>query len=33
VNEWNNKAAEITGFSGDEVIGRDLVAEFIDEVF
>jgi len=32
VNEWNNKAAEITGFSGDEVIGRDLVTEFIDEV-
>jgi PAS domain-containing protein len=25
VNEWNNKAAEITSFSRDEVIGKDLV--------
>jgi PAS domain-containing protein len=25
VNEWNNKAAEITGFSRKEVMGQDLV--------
>ena len=25
VNEWNNKAAEITGFSREEVFGKDLV--------
>ena len=25
VNEWNNKSASITGFSRDEVLGRDLV--------
>ena len=31
VNEWNNKAAEITGFSSDEVVGRDLVQDFITE--
>ena len=29
VNEWNRKAAEITGFSKDEVIGRSLVQHFI----
>ncbi len=25
VNEWNNKAADITGFSREEVMGQDLV--------
>lgn len=25
VNEWNNKTAAITGFSREEVLGRDLV--------
>ena len=29
VNEWNNKAAEITKFSQDEVKGKNLVDEFI----
>ena len=29
VNEWNRKAAEITGYSKDEVVGRNLVEEFI----
>ena len=29
VNEWNNKAAEITGFSKEEVTGRYLVRDFI----
>ena len=29
VNEWNRKAAEITGFSRHEVIGRHLVEQFI----
>lgn len=24
VNEWNNKTAEITGFSKNEAIGKDL---------
>ena len=33
VNEWNQKAAEITGFSKDEVMGRDLVQEFISAEF
>ena len=31
VNEWNNKAAEITGFVSEEVMGRDLVQNFITE--
>ena len=31
VNEWNNKAAEITGFTSEEVMGRDLVQNFITE--
>merc|ERR1712159_771548 len=31
VNEWNNKAAEITGFSKDFVMGRDLVENFITD--
>jgi len=33
VNEWNNKAAEITGFTSQEVVGRDLVQEFITEEY
>ena len=33
VNEWNNKAAEITGFTSKEVLGRDLVQDFITEEF
>ena len=31
VNEWNNKTAEITGFSRDEAYGRPLVSAFIKE--
>ena len=31
VNEWNNKTAEITGFSRDEAYGRPLVSTFIKE--
>jgi len=33
VNEWNNKAVEITGFTRQEVVGRDLVQEFITEEY
>jgi PAS domain S-box-containing protein len=29
VNEWNNKAAEITEYAQTEVMGRNLVDEFI----
>jgi PAS domain S-box-containing protein len=29
INEWNLKAAETVGYSSDEVMGRDLVEEFI----
>ncbi len=29
VNEWNRKAAAITGFSREEVMGKDLVSRFI----
>lgn len=29
VNEWNDKTAEITGFSGDEAFNRPLVETFI----
>jgi hypothetical protein len=29
VNEWNNKAVEISGFSVDDIMGRNLVEEFI----
>ena len=29
VNEWNNKAAEITKFSREEVLGKDLVEVYI----
>ena len=31
VNEWNQKSAEITGFQSDEVLGKDLVEEFITQ--
>lgn len=31
VNEWNQQSANITGFSKEEVIGRDLVADFITD--
>ncbi|RLN32778.1 hypothetical protein BBJ28_00023281 [Nothophytophthora sp. Chile5] len=31
VNIWNNKSAEITQFTTDEVMGKDLVQEFISE--
>jgi PAS domain S-box-containing protein len=31
VNEWNLKAQEITGFTKDEVSGRDLVANFVTD--
>ncbi len=31
INEWNLKAASITGFTKDEVMGRDLVADFISD--
>jgi PAS domain S-box-containing protein len=33
VNEWNNKSAEITGFSKHEVMGKDLVQVYITEEF
>jgi len=33
INEWNNKSAEITGFSSQEVVGRDLVQDFITEEY
>merc|ERR1740117_1125786 len=29
INEWNDKAAEITGYGKDEVMGRSLVKDFI----
>jgi PAS domain S-box-containing protein len=29
VNEWNKKAAQITGFTREDVMGHDLVQEFI----
>jgi PAS domain S-box-containing protein len=31
VNEWNQQAEKITGFSKQEVIGQDLVANFITD--
>jgi PAS domain S-box-containing protein len=31
VNEWNKKSAEITGYNSDEVLGKNLVKEFISE--
>jgi hypothetical protein len=30
VNKWNQKAAEITRFHADEVLGKDLVEKFIN---
>ena len=30
INEWNRKAAELTGFSNDEVMGQHLVSKFGD---
>jgi PAS domain S-box-containing protein len=33
INEWNNKAVEITSFTRQEVVGRDLVQEFISEEY
>ncbi len=33
VNEWNNKSAEITGFSRAEVLGKDLVEVYISADF
>ena len=29
VNEWNNKASEITGFKSEEMMGKKFVHEFI----
>ena len=31
INEWNQTAERITGFSKDDVMGHDLVAEFITD--
>jgi PAS domain S-box-containing protein len=31
VTEWNQMSAKITGYEKDEVLGRDLVADFITE--
>ncbi|MFT7246760.1 MAG: PAS domain S-box-containing protein, partial [Candidatus Azotimanducaceae bacterium] len=33
VNEWNQQAEKITGFTKGEVMGRDLVADFITDDF
>ena len=33
VNEWNRKAAEITGYEKEEVMGKDLVALYITPEF
>ena len=33
INEWNQKAADLTGFSEDEVRGQDLVTGFIADEF
>ena len=33
IYEWNNKSAEITGFSRDEVLGKDLVEAYISADF
>ena len=33
VNEWNNKAAEITGFPKTEVMGKNLVEVYITEEY
>lgn len=31
INEWNKKTVEITGFDKDEVMGKDLVKELINQ--
>ncbi|KKM70620.1 hypothetical protein LCGC14_1438870, partial [marine sediment metagenome] len=31
LNEWNQKAADITGYSRDEVLGRNLIEDFIGD--
>ena len=33
VNEWNQTAARITGYQKSEVLGKDLVAEFITDEY
>ena len=33
VNEWNRKMAAITGFSREDVMGKNLVSEFISVEF
>ena len=33
VNEWNNKSAAITGFSREEVLGKNLVQVFITQEY
>ncbi len=33
VNEWNEKATSITGSTRDDVIGRDLVANFVTDEY
>ena len=33
INEWNQKAAEITGYSKDEVLGHNMVEELITDEF
>ena len=33
VNEWNQTAAKITGYQKSEVLGKDLVAEFITDEY
>jgi len=33
VNEWNQAAERITGYRKEEVVGRDLVGEFISEEY
>ena len=33
VNEWNQTAARLTGYEKDEIMGRDLVQDFITEEY
>ncbi len=33
VNEWNQKVAEITGYSKEEVLGHNLVGDFISDAY
>ena len=33
VNEWNQRAADLSGFTKDEMMGQDLVAGFITDEF